>query len=85
MCAQACKRASRPFCAACGRHLKTPRKFVEHMKSDKHKRQLRLKAAQEEELITVDAVGCFEEEAEPKQEVELGHQEEEAATSQATS
>ncbi|XP_019741316.1 cdkn1a interacting zinc finger protein 1b isoform X2 [Hippocampus comes] len=35
------KRASRPFCAACRRHLKTPRKFVEHMKSDKHKREVR--------------------------------------------
>ncbi|XP_061672415.1 cip1-interacting zinc finger protein-like [Syngnathoides biaculeatus] len=67
---KACKRASRPFCAPCGRHLKTPRKFVEHMKSDEHRRQLGAKAAQEEELITVDAVGCFVEEAEPGREEE---------------
>ncbi|XP_077377430.1 uncharacterized protein LOC144018765 isoform X2 [Festucalex cinctus] len=72
------KRTSRPFCAACRRHLKTPRKFVEHMKSDTHKRQVLVKKAQEEELITVDAVGCFEEEEEeeePKQEVEVSQEE----------
>ncbi|XP_054629774.1 cdkn1a interacting zinc finger protein 1b isoform X2 [Dunckerocampus dactyliophorus] len=33
-----CKRDSRPFCAACTRHFKSPRKLVEHMKSAKHKR-----------------------------------------------
>lgn len=41
--------------------------------------QVCVKKAQEEELITVDAIGCFEEEAEPKQEVELGAVEEKAA------
>ncbi|XP_057688604.1 cdkn1a interacting zinc finger protein 1b isoform X2 [Corythoichthys intestinalis] len=79
---KASKRASQPFCEACRRHLRTPRKFVEHMKSDKHKQQVRLREAQEEELITVDAIGCFEKEGESKQKVELGHEEKEAATSQ---
>ncbi|XP_077416911.1 uncharacterized protein LOC144048630 isoform X2 [Vanacampus margaritifer] len=61
------KRASRPFCAACRRHVRSPRKFVEHMKSDQHKRQALVKKAQEEEeLITVDAVGCFEDEPQPQ-------------------
>ncbi|XP_077571137.1 cip1-interacting zinc finger protein-like isoform X1 [Stigmatopora nigra] len=69
---KASKHASRPFCAACRRHLRTPRKFVEHMKSEKHKEQVRLSEAQEEELITVDAIGCFEKEEEPKRKVEQG-------------
>nr|XP_057927939.1 cdkn1a interacting zinc finger protein 1b isoform X2 [Doryrhamphus excisus] len=64
---KACKRDSRPFCAACTRHFKSPRKLVEHMKSAKHKRQ----AHQEEELITVDAIGCFEEEVKQEANVEV--------------
>ncbi|KAL0978968.1 hypothetical protein UPYG_G00178640 [Umbra pygmaea] len=58
------KQFSRPFCTVCKRHFRTPRKFVEHMKSQEHKRQV--EELQEEgpevleELITVDAVGCFE-------------------------
>ncbi|XP_061881262.1 cdkn1a interacting zinc finger protein 1b isoform X2 [Entelurus aequoreus] len=62
-----CKRESRPFCAACRRHFKSPRKLVEHMKCAAHKRQVQETLEEEEELITVDAIGCFEEEV--KQEV----------------
>nr|XP_021331734.1 cdkn1a interacting zinc finger protein 1b isoform X1 [Danio rerio] len=59
------KVSSRPFCTLCERHFRTPRKFVEHMKSSEHKRrveELRHEGDPEvmEELITVDAVGCFE-------------------------
>ncbi|KAM9858384.1 cdkn1a interacting zinc finger protein 1b [Aulostomus maculatus] len=67
-----CKRVSRPFCPVCRRHFRTPRKFVEHMKSAEHKRQVQRDGAQEEELITVDAIGCFEEE-----DVKVGKNEEE--------
>ncbi|XP_056888294.1 cdkn1a interacting zinc finger protein 1b isoform X1 [Takifugu flavidus] len=62
-----CKKQSRPFCPVCHRHFKTPRKFVEHMKSEKHKQQVHLQEQQEEELITVDAIGCFKEEEEPEE------------------
>uniref|UniRef100_A0A673M8K2 Cdkn1a interacting zinc finger protein 1b n=1 Tax=Sinocyclocheilus rhinocerous TaxID=307959 RepID=A0A673M8K2_9TELE len=59
------KVSSRPFCTLCERHFRTPRKFVEHMKSPEHKQrveELRNEGGPEvmEELITVDAVGCFE-------------------------
>ncbi|XP_056602082.1 cdkn1a interacting zinc finger protein 1b [Triplophysa dalaica] len=59
------KISSRPFCTVCERHFRTPRKFVEHMKSPDHKQrveELRDEGGPEvmEELITVDAVGCFE-------------------------
>ncbi|XP_015250733.1 PREDICTED: cip1-interacting zinc finger protein-like isoform X3 [Cyprinodon variegatus] len=59
-----CKQRGRPFCPVCHRHFRTPRKFVEHMKSAEHKEQVQLEEEQEEELITVDAVGCFQEEEE---------------------
>ncbi|XP_069579962.1 cdkn1a interacting zinc finger protein 1b [Brachyistius frenatus] len=65
-----CKQMCRPFCPVCKRHFRTPRKFVEHMKSPEHKQQVHLDEAQEEELITVDAVGCFEEEEEDEEEEE---------------
>ncbi|XP_026199633.1 cdkn1a interacting zinc finger protein 1b [Anabas testudineus] len=65
-----CKQLCRPFCPVCKRHFRTPRKFVEHMKSPEHKQQVQLEEAQEEELITVDAVGCFEEEDEEEEEEE---------------
>ncbi|XP_058015591.1 cip1-interacting zinc finger protein isoform X2 [Ahaetulla prasina] len=64
------KRFLRPFCTVCIRYFKTPRKFVEHMKSLEHKqkaKEVRLgekdlgSPEDSEELITVDAVGCFEE------------------------
>ncbi|XP_037339467.2 cdkn1a interacting zinc finger protein 1b isoform X2 [Pungitius pungitius] len=74
-----CKQLCRPFCPVCKRHFRTPRKFVEHMKSSEHKEQVHLEEAQEEELITVDAVGCFEEEEEKKVEVDEEEEEEEAA------
>ncbi|XP_078502746.1 cip1-interacting zinc finger protein isoform X3 [Lissotriton helveticus] len=63
------KHSLRPFCTVCSRHFKTPRKFVEHMKSPEHKEKAREERVLEkepggpedaEELITVDAVGCFE-------------------------
>ncbi|KAM8885662.1 cdkn1a interacting zinc finger protein 1b isoform 4-T5 [Spinachia spinachia] len=65
-----CKQLCRPFCPVCKRHFRTPRKFVEHMKSSEHKEQVHLEEAQEEELITVDAIGCFEEEEEKNVEEE---------------
>uniref|UniRef100_A0A8C1YHD8 Cdkn1a interacting zinc finger protein 1b n=1 Tax=Cyprinus carpio TaxID=7962 RepID=A0A8C1YHD8_CYPCA len=59
------KVSSRPFCTLCECHFRTPRKFVEHMKSPEHKQrveELRNEGGPEvmEELITVDAIGCFE-------------------------
>ncbi|XP_029999019.1 cdkn1a interacting zinc finger protein 1b [Sphaeramia orbicularis] len=71
-----CKQVSRPFCPVCKRHFRTPRKFVEHMKSPEHKQQVLLEEAQEEELITVDAVGCFEGEEDKVEEVEVDEDEE---------
>ncbi|KAM8885660.1 cdkn1a interacting zinc finger protein 1b isoform 2-T2 [Spinachia spinachia] len=35
-----CKQLCRPFCPVCKRHFRTPRKFVEHMKSSEHKEQV---------------------------------------------
>ncbi|KAM4615839.1 cdkn1a interacting zinc finger protein 1b [Polymixia lowei] len=71
-----CKQVCRPFCLVCKRHFRTPRKFVEHMKSPEHKQQVHLQEALEEELITVDAVGCFE--GEEEEEAEEADEEEEA-------
>ncbi|MEQ2271849.1 hypothetical protein XENORESO_010205, partial [Xenotaenia resolanae] len=65
------KRQGRPFCPVCQRHFRTPRKFVEHIKSADHKQQVQLEEGQEEELITVDALGCFEEEEEEEDDVEV--------------
>lgn len=54
---------------------------MEHMKSAEHKQQVHLQEAQEEELITVDAVGCFEgeedEDEDEEEEVEVADEEEE--------
>ncbi|XP_060697569.1 cip1-interacting zinc finger protein-like isoform X1 [Hemiscyllium ocellatum] len=71
------KYSLRPFCTVCSRHFKTPRKFVEHMKSPEHKQkveEVKLKRSSQdkdqagqddpEDLITVDAVGCFDEDDE---------------------
>uniref|UniRef100_A0A8C3VC11 C2H2-type domain-containing protein n=1 Tax=Catharus ustulatus TaxID=91951 RepID=A0A8C3VC11_CATUS len=75
------KRSLRPFCTVCSRHFKTPRKFVEHMKSPEHKQKAKevmlpgRRAVQE--LITVDAVGCFEDDDEEEDEEEGGAGEEE--------
>ncbi|XP_012914162.1 cip1-interacting zinc finger protein isoform X11 [Mustela putorius furo] len=62
------KQSLRPFCTICNRYFKTPRKFVEHVKSQGHKdkaKELKMlekeTAGQDEDhFITVDAVGCFE-------------------------
>ncbi|XP_060540066.1 cip1-interacting zinc finger protein-like, partial [Pantherophis guttatus] len=71
------KRFLRPFCTVCSRYFKTPRKFVEHMKSLEHKqkaKEVRLgekdlgRPEDSEELITVDAVGCFEEQDDDDEE-----------------
>ncbi|XP_009886371.1 PREDICTED: cip1-interacting zinc finger protein [Charadrius vociferus] len=71
------KRSLRPFCTVCSRHFKTPRKFVEHMKSPEHKqkaKEVRLGEKElgspedSEELITVDAVGCFEDDDDEEEE-----------------
>ncbi|KAK2838180.1 hypothetical protein Q5P01_015392 [Channa striata] len=73
-----CKQLCRPFCPVCKRHFRTPRKFVEHMKSPEHKQQVQLEEAQDEELITVDAIGCFEEEEEEEEEeVDVADEEDE--------
>ncbi|XP_059850093.1 cip1-interacting zinc finger protein-like isoform X3 [Hypanus sabinus] len=71
------KYSLRPFCTVCSRHFKTPRKFVEHMKSPEHKQKVeevklqrssldKDQAGQDdpEDMITVDAVGCFDEDDE---------------------
>ncbi|MCI4392556.1 hypothetical protein PGIGA_G00147190 [Pangasianodon gigas] len=66
------KVSSRPFCTVCERHFRTPRKFVEHMKSPEHKQQVEelKEGAPEvmEELITLDAIGCFEDEDDYEEE-----------------
>lgn len=79
-----CKKQSRPFCFVCKRHFRTPRKFVEHMKSPEHKLQVHLEKAEDEEMITVDAVGCFESERDSEErkrdeeeETQRGEEEEE--------
>lgn len=36
-CPQIAKQSLRPFCTVCNRYFKTPRKFVEHVKSQGHK------------------------------------------------
>ncbi|XP_028850935.1 cdkn1a interacting zinc finger protein 1b isoform X2 [Denticeps clupeoides] len=69
------KNSLRPLCTVCKRHFRTPRKFVEHMKSPEHKQrveELREEGEPEilEELITVDAVGCFEGEDDYEEEEE---------------
>ncbi|XP_072739208.1 cip1-interacting zinc finger protein isoform X1 [Ciconia boyciana] len=80
------KRSLRPFCTVCSRHFKTPRKFVEHMKSPEHKQKVKEVRLGEkelgspedsEELITVDAVGCFEDDDDEEEEEEGGAGEEE--------
>ncbi|XP_028270917.1 cdkn1a interacting zinc finger protein 1b isoform X2 [Parambassis ranga] len=75
-----CKQLCRPFCPVCKRYFRTPRKFVEHMKSPEHKEQVQQQEAQEDELITVDAVGCFEEE---EAEAEVADEEEDAGKEEA--
>ncbi|XP_012657853.1 cip1-interacting zinc finger protein isoform X1 [Otolemur garnettii] len=70
------KQSLRPFCTICNRYFKTPRKFVEHVKSQGHKDKAKELKTLEKEIasqdddhfITVDAVGCFEGDKEEEEE-----------------
>nr|XP_054377102.1 cip1-interacting zinc finger protein isoform X15 [Pongo abelii] len=72
------KQSLRPFCTVCNRYFKTPRKFVEHVKSQAHKDKAKeLKSLEkeiagqdEDHFITVDAVGCFEGDEEEEEDDE---------------
>ncbi|XP_054973176.1 cip1-interacting zinc finger protein isoform X32 [Pan paniscus] len=72
------KQSLRPFCTVCNRYFKTPRKFVEHVKSQGHKDKAKeLKSLEkeiagqdEDHFITVDAVGCFEGDEEEEEDDE---------------
>ncbi|KAI5138405.1 Cip1-Interacting Zinc Finger Protein [Manis pentadactyla] len=72
------KQSLRPFCTVCNRYFKTPRKFVEHVKSQGHKDKAKelkmlekeLAGQDEDHFITVDAVGCFEGDEEEEEEEE---------------
>ncbi|MGH0175880.1 UNVERIFIED_CONTAM: hypothetical protein FKN15_071594 [Acipenser sinensis] len=44
------KHSSRPFCTVCKCHFRTPRKFVEHMKSPEHKHKVEEREVMLEEL-----------------------------------
>lgn len=80
------KQSLRPFCTICNRYFKTPRKFVEHVKSQGHKDKAQeLKTLEketgspdEDHFITVDAVGCFESGQEEDEEEEEEEEEIEA-------
>ncbi|XP_029415760.1 cip1-interacting zinc finger protein isoform X2 [Nannospalax galili] len=73
------KQSLRPFCTVCNRYFKTPRKFVEHVKSQGHKDKAKelktlekeIASPDEEHFITVDAIGCFEGDEEDKDEEEI--------------
>ncbi|XP_055456137.1 cip1-interacting zinc finger protein isoform X3 [Psammomys obesus] len=62
------KQSLRPFCTICNRYFRTPRKFVEHVKSQGHKDKAKevktfekeVASPDDDHFITVDAVGCFE-------------------------
>ncbi|XP_047380135.1 cip1-interacting zinc finger protein isoform X2 [Sciurus carolinensis] len=72
------KQSLRPFCTICNRYFKTPRKFVEHVKSQGHKDKAKelktlekeMAGQDEDHFITVDAVGCFEGDEEEEDEDE---------------
>ncbi|KAM9721723.1 cip1-interacting zinc finger protein isoform 8-T9 [Dama dama] len=82
------KQSLRPFCTICNRYFKTPRKFVEHVKSQGHKDKAKelktlekdIAGQDEDHFITVDAVGCFEgdeeEEEDDEEEEEIEAEEE---------
>ncbi|XP_054440293.1 cip1-interacting zinc finger protein [Pteronotus mesoamericanus] len=79
------KQSLRPFCTVCNRYFKTPRKFVEHVKSQGHKdkaKELKMfekeAAGQDEDhFITVDAVGCFEDDEDEEDDDNEEEEEEE--------
>ncbi|GAB5580176.1 cip1-interacting zinc finger protein isoform X11 [Prionailurus iriomotensis] len=72
------KQSLRPYCTVCNRYFKTPRKFVEHVKSQGHKDKAKelkmlekeIAGQDEDHFITVDAVGCFEGDEEEEEEEE---------------
>nr|KAF6433107.1 CDKN1A interacting zinc finger protein 1 [Molossus molossus] len=78
------KQSLRPFCTICNRYFKTPRKFVEHVKSQGHKDKAKelkmlekeIAGQDEDHFITVDAVGCFEDDEEEEEEEEENEEEE---------
>ncbi|XP_059116041.1 cip1-interacting zinc finger protein isoform X6 [Peromyscus eremicus] len=81
------KQSLRPFCTICNRYFKTPRKFVEHVKSQGHKDKAKELKTLEKEMIanpeddhfiTVDAVGCFESDQDEDEEEEEEEEEIEA-------
>ncbi|XP_054583087.1 cip1-interacting zinc finger protein isoform X2 [Eptesicus fuscus] len=77
------KQSLRPFCTVCNRYFRTPRKFVEHVKSQGHKDKAKelkmfekeLAGQDEDHFITVDAVGCFEDDDEEEEEEEDNEEE----------
>ncbi|XP_051022445.1 cip1-interacting zinc finger protein-like isoform X2 [Acomys russatus] len=79
------KQSLRPFCTICSRHFKTPRKFVEHVKSQGHKDKAKelktlekeVASPEEDHFITVDAVGCFESDQEEDDDDDNEEEEEE--------
>ncbi|XP_074187206.1 cip1-interacting zinc finger protein isoform X5 [Rhinolophus sinicus] len=78
------KQSLRPFCTVCNRYFKTPRKFVEHVKSQGHKDKAKelkmlekeLPGQDEDHFITVDAVGCFEGDEEEEEDDDEEEEEE---------
>ncbi|XP_076425026.1 cip1-interacting zinc finger protein isoform X7 [Peromyscus maniculatus bairdii] len=80
------KQSLRPFCTICNRYFKTPRKFVEHVKSQGHKDKAKelktlekeIASPEEDHFITVDAVGCFESDQDEDEEEEEEEEEIEA-------
>ncbi|XP_014301040.2 cip1-interacting zinc finger protein isoform X7 [Myotis lucifugus] len=70
------KQSLRPFCTVCNRYFRTPRKFVEHVKSQGHKDKAKemkmfekeIAGQDEDHFITVDAVGCFEDDEDEEEE-----------------
>ncbi|XP_036185422.1 cip1-interacting zinc finger protein isoform X5 [Myotis myotis] len=72
------KQSLRPFCTVCNRYFRTPRKFVEHVKSQGHKDKAKemkmcekeIAGQDEDHFITVDAVGCFEDDEDEEEEEE---------------
>uniref|UniRef100_S4RTK3 C2H2-type domain-containing protein n=1 Tax=Petromyzon marinus TaxID=7757 RepID=S4RTK3_PETMA len=60
------KNLTRPYCTICRWNTRSVRKFVEHMSSEEHRQRAQLVSRETpspgptEELITVDAVGCYE-------------------------
>ncbi|XP_053523685.1 cip1-interacting zinc finger protein isoform X2 [Artibeus jamaicensis] len=79
------KQSLRPFCTICSRYFKTPRKFVEHVKSQGHKdkaKELKMfekevTGQDEDHFITVDAVGCFEDDEDEEDDDNEEEEEEE--------